>query len=437
MLVDDLTLLKCLGKGAFGEVYLTSKQGSKQKYATKKIDKKFTQNPRAKKYLDNEIKILKEIDHPNIIKLVDVKETTNFFYLVMELCNGGGLSDCLEDYQKKYKKPFPEETVQYLMRQIVDGINYLHKKSILHRDIKLDNILVNFDSDDDKKKRNMLKAKVKIIDFGFARHLEPSKLAFSTLGSPINMDPGILRKLNKMEHSKDYGYDQKADIWSLGTICYEMLIGKCTFDAESMRELVTKVEKGNYFLPTTLSKEAVSFLNGMLQYDSKKRLSAEQLSHHNFLKKPYSELTKINVKEASSKIIGSQIKINSKQNQSIWVIFETEEENLDYVSSDMIDMPKKENNNGERDDKKPNNQVNDGKIVKIVNGGNNFNDKVININNEKNKEVDENTIKKVFLDSFFQMNNDFLYIEPRMIPIIPGDDPSVINKVSEFSDDNF
>ena len=128
MIVGDLTLLKCLGKGSFGEVYLTSKQGSKQKFATKKIDKKFTANPRAKKYLDNEIAILKEINHPNIIKLYEVQETTQFYYLVTELCNGGGLSTCLENYQKKNKKPFPEETVQYLMRQIVDAINYLHKK---------------------------------------------------------------------------------------------------------------------------------------------------------------------------------------------------------------------------------------------------------------------------------------------------------------------
>ena len=431
MLVEDLTLLKCLGKGAFGQVYLTSKQGSKQKYATKKIDKKFTQNPRAKKYLDNEINILKEIDHPNIIKLIDVKETNQFYYLVMELCNGGGLSDCLEDYKNAYKRPFPEETVQYLMRQIVDGINYLHKRNILHRDIKLDNILVNFDSDEDKKNRNMLKAKVKIIDFGFARHLAPAQLAFSTLGSPINMDPGILRKLNKMEHSKDYGYDQKADIWSLGTICYEMLIGKCTFDANSMKELVSKVEKGNYFLPTTLSKEAVSFLNGMLQYDSKKRLSAEQLFNHKFLKKSYSELKRINVKEASSKIIGTQIKINSKQNQSIWVIFESNEENLDYVSSDMLDMPKNNNEKNDYDNEKRRNNENDGKDINDHN--NRVNDEEI----KNQQKIDENTIKKEFLESFFQMNNDFLYIEPRLIPIIPGDDPAVINKVSEFSEDNF
>ena len=407
MLVEDLTLIKCLGKGAFGEVYLTSKQGSKQRYATKKIDKKFTQNPRAKKYLENEINILKEIDHPNIIKLVEVKETTQFYYLVMELCNGGGLSECLDEYQKKHKKPFPEETVQYLMRQIVDGINYLHKRNILHRDIKLDNILVNFDLDEDKKSRNMLKAKVKIIDFGFARHLNPSQLAYSTLGSPINMDPGILRKLNKMEHSKEYGYDQKADIWSLGTICYEMLIGKCTFDAESMRELVSKVERGNYFLPTTLSKEAVSFLNGMLQYDLKKRLSAEQLYNHKFLTKPYSQLTKINIKDASEKIVGSQIKINSKQNQSIWVIFETDEENLENIPGQL--------------DQKPEIVVPPPQPKPII-------------TEIENQVID---IKKEFLQSFFEMNNDFIYIEPKLIPIILGEDPTVINKVSEFSEDNF
>ena len=418
MLVGDLTLLKCLGKGSFGEVYLTSKQGTKQKFATKKIDRKFTQNPRAKKYLDNEINILKEIDHPNIIKLIEVHETTQYIYLVMELCNGGGLSDCLEDHIKKNKGPFPEEVVQYLMRQIVSGLNYLHKRNILHRDIKLDNILVDFDNEEDRKNKNMMKAKVKIIDFGFARHLQPSQLAYSTLGSPINMDPGILRKLNKMEHSNEYGYDQKADIWSLGTICYEMLIGKNTFNAENMRELISKVERGNYFLPTSISKEAVSFLNGMLQYDLKKRLSAEQLYHHNFLTKDFSKLTKINVKEASDKIVGSQIKINSKNNQSIWVIFETDEDNnLDNIPSNMIDKFDEESKNNKVD--------NDDDKKKII--------------VEKNiiKKVDDATIKKEFFESFELMNDDFIYIEPKLIPIVPGDDPTVINKVSEFSEDMF
>jgi len=410
MLVDDLTLIKGLGKGAFGEVYLTSKQGSQEKFATKKIDKKYAANPKAKKYIDNEIKILKEIDHPNIIKLYDVKENNQNYYLVMEYCNGGGLSDCLEYHIKQFRKPFSEEIVQYLMKQIVSGLRYLHGKHILHRDIKLDNILVKFDSEEDRQKKNMLKAKVKIIDFGFARYLDPKQLAFSTLGSPINMEPGILRKLNRMENSRDYGYDEKADIWSLGTICYEMLIGKCTFDAGSMKELLGKVESGNYLLPTTLSKEAASFLNGMLQYDPKKRLTAERLSCHKFLTKPYKELTKMDLKNINKHIYGTNLRINSKKNQSIWVIFE-EEESLENISSEMVDI------------KMP---VPDKKPIPVPKP-----DPVIDY------KMDEKAIQKEFLKAFDEMNDDFIYIEPKLIPIIPGDDPTVISKVSEFKEDYF
>ena len=429
MLIGEYTLKKVLGKGSFGEVYLTSKQGSKEYFATKKIDKKFASNPRAKKYLDNEINILKEIDHQNIVKLYQVYETTQYYYLITEFCNGGGLSDCLEEYKKKYKRPFPEEIVQYSMRQIVGAINYLHKKNILHRDIKLDNILVNFDSEEDKKSKNMLKAKVKIIDFGFARHLKPSELAYSTLGSPINMDPGILRKLNKMENSRDYGYDQKADIWSLGTICYEMLIGKCTFDAESMKELVSKVERGDYSLPTFLSKEAVSFLNGMLQYDLKKRLTAEQLYYHKFLTKSYSELSKIDLKEASKNIVGSRLQINSRKNQSIWVIFETDKEDeLDNISPDQIDnIPPPE-----KDETKDNKNNSNNKDI-----GNNFGYNIGKvIKKEEDVYIDEKTMTKEIMEAFDIMNDDCIYIEPRLIPIIPGDDPTVLNINADFNEDN-
>ena len=224
------------------------------------------------------------------------------------------------------------------------------------------------------------------------------------------MEPGILRKLNSMENSRDYGYDLKADIWSLGTICYEMLIGKCTFDAGSMKELLGKVESGNYLLPTSLSKEAASFLNGMLQYDPKKRLTAERLYCHKFLTKPYKELTKMDLKNINKHIYGTNLRINSKKNQSIWVIFE-EEESLENISSEMVDikMPVPE--------KKP---------IPVPKP-----DPVIDY------KMDEKAIQKEFLKAFDEMNDDFIYIEPKLIPIIPGDDPTVISKVSEFKEDYF
>ena len=417
MLVGDYTLTKSLGKGAFGEVYITSKQGTQEKFATKKIDKKFARNPKAKKYIDNEIKILKSIEHENIIKLYDQLETSQYYFLVTEYCNGGGLSDCLEYHINQYHKPFSEEVVQYLMRQIVSGIRYLHSKHILHRDIKLDNILVKFDTEEDKQKKNMLKAKVKIIDFGFARYLDPKELAFSTLGSPINMEPGILRKLNKMENSRNYGYDEKADIWSLGTICYEMLIGHCTFDASSMKELLSKVEAGNYLLPTSISKEAASFLNGMLQYDPKQRLNAEKLYTHHFLTKDYKSLTKMNLNNVQKHLYGANLKINSKKNQnSIWVIFE-EEESLDSISGgDMIST--EDNDKTIVDDKNPKPII---EPIKTVN----------------EYQMDEKSIMREFQNAFDEMNDDFIFIEPKLIPIIPGDDPAVISKISQFNEDYF
>ena len=221
------------------------------------------------------------------------------------------------------------------MKQIISGISYLHGKHILHRHITLNNILVKFDSEEDRQKRNMLKAKVKIIDFGFARYLEPNQLAYSTLGTPVNMEPGLLRKLNKIEGSRDYGYDEKVDIWSLGCICYEMLIAKYTFDSGSMKELLNKVENGDYLLPTSLSKEAASFLIAMLKYYPKKRFSIERLSCHKFLTKTYKDFTKMDLKNLNKYIDGNNIRINSKNNKPIWDILE-EGENLDDIPIDII-----------------------------------------------------------------------------------------------------
>ena len=335
-MIDDLTFIKLLGKGSFGEVYLTTKAGHSEYFATKKIPKSMADSEKVHKYFKNEISILKEVSHKNIMKLIEIKQSTNNYYLVCELCNGGSLNDCLDKYRKINRRPFTEEIVQHLMRQIVDAIKYLHKCHILHRDLKLDNILVNFVNEQDKTKMNMLGAQVKLIDFGFATKIDPNKnLAFSTLGTPVNMDPAILRQLNHIDNQVS-GYDEKADIWSLGTVCYEMLIGKSTFEAKNMKDLLKKIEAGEYTIPTTLSKEVVSFLNAMLQYDPKIRLSADELSRHHFLTKNIKDFTKIDIKKIKNNLTGEDtIKINVKKNQSIWAIFNNEKD-LDEVPGYII-----------------------------------------------------------------------------------------------------
>ena len=125
--------------------------------------------------------------------------------------------------------------------------------------------MVHFDSEPDRENLNMMKAQIKIIDFGFAILLSKQDLASTAVGSPINMDPIILEKFNKIR-DKNSTYDNKADIWSIGTVCYELLIGKNVFNAETMNDLVEKVKEGKYKIPSSVSKELVSFLNDMLQY---------------------------------------------------------------------------------------------------------------------------------------------------------------------------
>ena len=325
--IEDITLIKSLGKGSFGEVFLSTKKGKKEFFATKKIDRKTADQPSFKKYFENEIVILNSLNHPNIVKLEDLKKSTNNYYIVMEYINGGSLTDCLKKYQKIYGRSFPEDILQYIMRQIVDAIKYIHSRNIIHRDLKLDNIMVSFDNDNDKNNLNMMRARIKIIDFGLAIKLSKNNMAYTALGSPINMDPLILKKfLKKGGDINKLGYDLKADIWSLGTICYEMLIGEAVFDAKTLNDLVQKVENGSYSVPTSLSKEIVSFLNGMLQYIGDKRLSAEELAKHDFLIKKIKDFTKIDIRRVSKKINNKGLNINVKKNQTIWAIFNEEDE---------------------------------------------------------------------------------------------------------------
>ena len=315
--IDDITLLNYLNKGGFAEIFLSKKKGVNELLATKRIEQEAIQNnPKLKKYLENEIIILNTIKHPNIIRLYDVKLKPDYVYITMEYCNGGSLLDFFKKYYSKYKRPFSEEIVQYLMKQILQGIKCLHDHKVIHRDIKLGNILVKFNSENDLKLLNIFAAQVKIIDFN-ASTKPGTNYAQTAIGTIPNMAPSVIGNF-KGNYNE---YDEKVDIWSLGTICYEMLFGKQVFKQNQI--LNNNIKDLTIDIPQFISANARSFLLSMLQKDRKKRLSVNDLLRHPFIcsaNKANNKQTNniinyppnINVQPQPLKI---QYQIQNKQNQ--------------------------------------------------------------------------------------------------------------------------
>ena len=424
-----------IGKGAFSKVILATKLDTGEKCAIKIIDKSYINDKRYKKYLNNEIFILNNIKHPNIIKFYGMIMGMNNIYLIFEYSNGGDLQACLNDYMKKHNDmPFPQNVVQHIMRQVISAFVYLHASKILHRDIKLQNILVKFPTEEDKENINMLKAEIKITDFGFARYLKADKLAQSLLGNPINMDPHILRKMARIDNDTECGYDEKADIWSLGTITYELLIGCPAFEASSYEELIEKIETGNYKIPheIILSREAISFLNGMMRYEPKTRLSVEQLSKQYFLTRDASTFKNVQLKK-NEKSLAESIVLNSKEENSnidniLVSVFPGIDMN-DYSPEDTEDI---KSCCGNVRGKKIKEDVKD--IVGTELDNQKRDDAYKKAEQNNIQENINKTMSDYLHNHFDEMNKDCFYIEPLLIPTQPLDSYNSVDPISKFMD---
>ena len=257
---------------------MTSKKDDQKKYITKVYDRNFIdRNNEPKIYLENEIRILKSLNHPNIIKLHDIKKSKKHYFTIFEYCNGGNLSEALEKYMEKYGNPFPEEIIQHLMRQIINVFQYIDVKNIIHRGATPDNILLNYVNEEDVKNSNLIKAQIKLIGFSIAEH-KPKYIDYSTYYDLANYkkidDPLLFQKMlrDSSKVTRHNYYDKRNDIWSIGCICYEMLIGKSMFDEDKIEieNFLEKIKQGKYAIPVTLSYEIISFINGMLEKNEKK-----------------------------------------------------------------------------------------------------------------------------------------------------------------------
>jgi len=255
-----------LGTGISGTVRICTHKETKIQYALKTLQLHQIRNDEdAMKQLKDEIDILKALDHPNITRLEEVYETTDHMYLILELCTGGEMLDRLNS-QKGYH--YTERIACDYVKIMVNAVRYIHEHNITHRDLKLENFLLQDRTDE---------AELKLIDFGLSRHFKKAEKMTVPVGTPYYVAPEVLRGV----------YDEKCDMWSLGVITYMLLSGTPPFPGGGEGEILQRVKKGQFSLDINrfegVSDHAKDFIRKLLVMDPKKRMSASEAQAHEWM----------------------------------------------------------------------------------------------------------------------------------------------------------
>ncbi|EAL48464.2 protein kinase putative [Entamoeba histolytica] len=253
--VGDYLLKKEIGKGAFSVVYEAIKKSTNEEVAVKVID---TAKSDPQK-LQGEIKILKMVDHPYIIKLYDVFDGNDGkLYIITDLVKGGELFDRISD-----KTFYPEDKAKIVVKRLISAIGYLHSMNIVHRDLKPENILLKSPDDD---------TDVRIADFGFSKMItEDAQILLTACGTPVYVAPEVLNAK---------GYGMEVDMWSIGVITYVLLCGYPPFFGDTLGEILSAVCAADYDFQeeywSEVSNEAIQFISNLLVLEPSLRLTAEE-----------------------------------------------------------------------------------------------------------------------------------------------------------------
>ncbi|XP_029674874.1 serine/threonine-protein kinase MARK2-like isoform X10 [Formica exsecta] len=257
--IGKYKLLKTIGKGNFAKVKLAKHVPTGKEVAIKIIDK--TQlNPGSLQKLFREVRIMKMLDHPNIVKLFQVIETEKTLYLVMEYASGGEVFDYLVLHGR-----MKEKEARAKFRQIVSAVQYCHQKKIIHRDLKAENLLLDSEMN------------IKIADFGFSNEFTPGNKLDTFCGSPPYAAPELFQ-------GKKYD-GPEVDVWSLGVILYTLVSGSLPFDGSTLREL----REGKYRIPFYMSTDCENLLKKFLVLNPTKRASLENIMKDKWMNMGYED----------------------------------------------------------------------------------------------------------------------------------------------------
>ncbi|XP_018547408.1 MAP/microtubule affinity-regulating kinase 4 isoform X3 [Lates calcarifer] len=259
--IGNYRLLKTIGKGNFAKVKLARHILTGREVAIKIIDK--TQlNPTSLQKLFREVRIMKGLNHPNIVQLFEVIETDKTLYLIMEYASGGEVFDYLVSHGR-----MKEVEARAKFRQIVSAVHYCHTKNIVHRDLKAENLLLDAD------------ANIKIADFGFSNEFTLGNKLDTFCGSPPYAAPELFQ-------GKKYD-GPEVDVWSLGVILYTLVSGSLPFDGQNLKELRERVLRGKYRVPFYMSTDCEGILRRFLVLNPAKRCTLEQVMKDKWINTGY------------------------------------------------------------------------------------------------------------------------------------------------------
>ena len=261
--------IKDLGSGSYGSVYKAKNIIMENTVAIKMIEK-VQENMIDDMEIKNEINILKTLSHPNIVKIYEFFDTPLYYYLVTEYCKKGELFAYITNV-------YNERQLAILFYQVFSGLCYLHEKKILHRDLKLENLMIS------EIEKEVVTGEeyfwIKIIDFGTAKIFEKNKTEKAVIGSSYYIAPEVLKQK----------YNEKCDTWSVGVILYMTLVGVAPFDGKTDDDIIKRIKIGKYNKTTERfvkhSEEVKDLVSKLLEKNIEKRLSAKEALNHPWFQK--------------------------------------------------------------------------------------------------------------------------------------------------------
>ena len=261
--ITDFTIVKELGSGSFGRVYLVTHKKTKANYAIKAIDKRNKANIEEKPYFRREVEVMYKIHHPNVIKLYSHFEDNNFCYFIMEYIAKGNMFGLIPTDKKKR---ISTQLVANLIKDIISAVYFLHNMSppIIHRDIKPENVLLadNFVA--------------KLTDFGWSNYIQEDQKRTTVCGTPKYLAPEII---------KEQGHDERVDIWCIGVLLFELTTGTVPFPGNDIESLENNILKLRIQWPKEINVDAKNLISKILKLDPNARISLSDMLKHPFITK--------------------------------------------------------------------------------------------------------------------------------------------------------